>query len=198
MNFNFSTTIPATANNPSNDQPTMLTNNVSDAGIWNIDHYGYNNNLGGWHNVIHIPQITGNANPTPTTTPALAGQVYARTISGDLELFYESPLGIVSQLTAAGITPSPGVNGYSYLPGGIIIQWGVVASTALSGTANFNIPFPNQCFNIQLTTVTSAVSNHANGIYIVGAVTSSNTFFTWNQADPATAQTGFLWLAIGN
>lgn len=48
-NFPFNTTIPAANNDPSSDQPIMLSNNVSEAGIWDIDHIGFNSNDGGTH-----------------------------------------------------------------------------------------------------------------------------------------------------
>lgn len=47
MSFTFSTTVPAASNNPSNDQPTMLANNVSTAGIIAVDHIGFNTASGG-------------------------------------------------------------------------------------------------------------------------------------------------------
>ena len=65
--FSFNNTIPATANNPSNDQPIMLLNNVGDIGIWAVDHVGYNSvgsggagSSGGQH-----LQVTYNLKQTP-------------------------------------------------------------------------------------------------------------------------------------
>ncbi len=57
MSFlDFFNNIPAAANSPSVDQPNMLTNNASNASIWTIDHIGFNNSQGGYHQ-----QVTFNA-----------------------------------------------------------------------------------------------------------------------------------------
>lgn len=111
MNFNYTTGIPAAADNPSDDQPLMQTNNDSNSGIWNIDHFGFLNPLGGWHKNIRLPQISGNTDPTPVVSPANAGQLYTKTINGDLQLFYESSAGVVNQLTnGSGILTRVAVN----------------------------------------------------------------------------------------
>lgn len=39
--FAFNTGVPASGNDPSVDQPDMLTNNVSDNAIWGVDHLAY-------------------------------------------------------------------------------------------------------------------------------------------------------------
>lgn len=49
MSFSFDDTIPAANNNPSFDQPVMLQNNVSNQGIWTVDHIGFNAANGGTH-----------------------------------------------------------------------------------------------------------------------------------------------------
>jgi len=162
-----------------------------------VDHINNNGQPGakpaGYHKVIHmVPQA---ANPAPV---AGYGQLYSRTISSitnDQALFWETGAGLIAQLTM-NVTPQATLNGYTYLPGGILVQWGAIVSVAASGTTNFNIPFPNNFFNIQLTAMVSSTSNHANGMYIQGVPTTAQ--FTWNQADRAAAQTGFLWYAIGN
>lgn len=47
-------------------------------------------------------------------------------------------------------------NGYCYLPGGLILQWGVNYSAGITvqqyeKNIPFNISFPNTCLNVQLT-----------------------------------------------
>lgn len=41
-NFTFNSSIPDTGNNPSNDQPDMLTNNISTNGLLAVDHVSFN------------------------------------------------------------------------------------------------------------------------------------------------------------
>jgi hypothetical protein len=203
MNLTFNTGVPAAANNPSNDQNPMRVNNVSNAAIWNVDHFGFGLNEGGWHNIIHLPAQL--ADPAPATSPVNAGQLYTKTVSGDLELFYESSGGIISQLTATGITPTPGVNGYTFLPGGILLQWGVInfsASSALTGSVLFttppNIAFPNNIFNVEMTVI--GTSGSPQTLQINNSAPPSTTGFSWRftSAPNSGSYIGFFWFAIGN
>jgi hypothetical protein len=55
-------------------------------------------------------------------------------------------------------TSSITANGYQKLPGGLIMQWGTVATTQTGNTVpaldtNFPIAFPNACLSLQATTV---------------------------------------------
>jgi hypothetical protein len=110
MNFNYTTGIPATNNNPSDDQPDMDINTNSAAAIWEIDHFGFVNAMGGWHKVIRMPQIVGNTDPAPVISPTPAGQIYTRTVNGDLQLFYESSGGVVNQITNGSTLTRAAVN----------------------------------------------------------------------------------------
>lgn len=49
MSFTFNTGIPAANNDPSVDQPDMLSNNVSTNGILAVDHVSFNTANGGTH-----------------------------------------------------------------------------------------------------------------------------------------------------
>lgn len=62
MSFIFNTAIPAAPNNPSFDQPDMLSNNVATNGILAVDHVSFNTNFGGNHLQVHLSQYsTSNA-----------------------------------------------------------------------------------------------------------------------------------------
>lgn len=103
--FNYNAGIPATNNDPSVDQPNMQTNTNSINGIFPVDHFGFNNNLGGWHNVIHMPRQL--SPPPAVTSPSPgAGSLYTMIPSGgtDAQLYYTSPGASVTQLTGAGST----------------------------------------------------------------------------------------------
>jgi len=53
-NYTFDDTIPAANNDPSTDQPVMLSNNVANQGIWDEDHVGFNAANGGTHKQINF------------------------------------------------------------------------------------------------------------------------------------------------
>ena len=97
--FTYTNDIPATANNPSADQPPMKTNTNSNSAIWNVDHYGMNNNFGGYHNVIRQPSyvpIAPATKPPLIGTPPNIGQTYTKDINAgaDNQLFFESAAGV--------------------------------------------------------------------------------------------------------
>jgi hypothetical protein len=61
--LDYNTGVPATNDNPSNDQPSMLTNTQSSAAIWDIDHYGFQDPNGGIHQQTTFPGFASPATP---------------------------------------------------------------------------------------------------------------------------------------
>lgn len=62
-NFAYITGIPATNNNPSDDQPDMLNNNDNGALIWETDHIGFNAPNGGLHQQSSYPAFSSGIVP---------------------------------------------------------------------------------------------------------------------------------------
>lgn len=160
-----------------------------------IDHINNNGQPGsqpaGYHNVIHcVPQ---GSNPGAI---AGYGQLYCKSINSvvtDTALFWETGTGLIAQMTV-NINPSATTNGYTFLPGGIIIQWGQSTSSSSTQPITFNIPFPNNCFNVQITpTSTSTTASATNVLYPSGFSTAG---FTFKYA--GSSINGFFWFAIGN
>ena len=110
-----------------------------------------------------------------TSAEVLAGTVGNKVVT---------PAGILAQWT--GSNQSKTTNGYQKLPGGLIIQWGIAASTTIGVVVTFPIPFPTACFSVTST----GVQNQA-----VQASTFSTTQFY-----SATAGSNFnvSWMAIGH
>jgi hypothetical protein len=166
MNLGYVSGIPATPNNPSNDQPNMLINTNNIPTYLAVDHIGFNTNLGGYHKVIHqvnypSSSMTGNTwNPTTRTgTPSANGMTnqivslnYVPAYSGatsDTQLFLVTKGGTISQMTGYVANPVSNFSSYPNSPykapngwqwiGGVLIQWGwvPVLSGAASGTVTF-------------------------------------------------------------
>jgi hypothetical protein len=197
MTFGYNFNVPNAPNDPSDDQPQMLINTVSIGNLIAVDHVGFNNANGGYHTVIHQGNAPSNMDPGKI---ADIGQLYVKTITFnsvmDQQLFFESGNGIISQLTT-GITPLVAANGYSYIAGGVIVQWGQTTANnnplgrvVLFSAANIN--FPNNIFFI------SASPTAGGGVgtfYVTGNV--SKTGFTLFTTGFSTG-TPFSWFAIGN
>lgn len=164
-----------------------------------VDHINNNGQPGskpaGYHNVVHmVPQ---GSDPGAVTG---YGQLYSKTINdvtSDQALFWETGAGLIAQLTT-NLTPVAAVSGYTFLPGGLILQWGTVSSTT-SGDVTFatnNIEFPSNCFVIWTQPFYSTPT--PNGSATVGLRTITNASFHWNFISNSGSWNGFFWIALGN
>lgn len=113
-------------------------------------------------------------------------------------LRYDSGLAKWVAFSSNLVTATKSTNGYSYLPNGLIVQWGTSGSIASdsSTTVTFPISFPNNCF-----CVTQAPKSSSAIVDNWGMVLS----FTTSQAVLARgANSGTIesnvsyWMAIGN
>lgn len=82
----------------------------------------------------------------------------------------------------------PSSNGYTYIPTGVIIQWGTVAANSSSGTATFAVTFPTQCKSVTLSVV--GVDAYA---HLASAANTSTARIRTN----ITATANVNYLAIG-
>lgn len=162
-----------------------------------VDHINNNGLPGakpaGYHKVIHMVPQAGNP-----VAVAGYGQLYARTITSvnnDQALFYETGGGRIAQLTM-NINPVAADNGYTFLPGGVLIQWGLVNNPGNAGTVTFstaNIAFPTACFNVQLTARNDG-SHSAFNYWVDTAPTSTEFKYQGSTSGSNT----LFWVAIGN
>lgn len=213
VNYTYTTDIPLSTNTPATDQPNMKTNTNSIKSIIGTDHLTFGTATGlqsdGWHTVIHsVPQ---------GSDPAAIvgyGQVYTKTVSGDQQLFYESGGGVISQLTPGGV-PSVAASGYTYLPGGIILQWGVYnanggnfssgsTTNSSSGESKITLPlaFPNNLFFVggNLLYTAGNLPSGTGTLNIRKSEINSGTIslLSWQVFCDTNNYLGFNWIAIGN
>lgn len=147
----------------------------------------------GYHNIAHfVPQ---GSNPAPITG---YGQLYSKTINDvttDEALFWETGAGLIQQLTV-NLTPLAAPNGYTYLPGGLILQWGTISGAIknnLSSSINFNIPFPGgNCYNMQGT-----LSSGSTGSVITTIPDAGGASFKYFVNTNSSQTINFFWWAIG-
>ncbi len=189
-NYTYTRDIPDGPNNPSADQPIMKTNANSTDSILNIDLYGFNDNNGGFHQ--KSTYVVQGSDPVPLNTDGAQGIVYSKTASGIAEIFVNrfgsaTPVQLTrGAISVSGNANSAGSTGYTFLPGGILIQWGTVTATT-SGAA---ITFP-----VTFTTIYSIT----NSVHSAPAIASSVANVT-NSGATAVSASGtpiFNWIAIG-
>jgi hypothetical protein len=88
---------------------------------------------------------------------------------------------------------SQGASGYTYLPGGLILQW-LVCSGIGTGSTNFNLPiaFPNNNFG-----VIGLVGDTTGSLITVNQVSGSHTLSSINIYASTGSSTAKAWV-IGN
>lgn len=155
-------------------------------------------NQDGYHTVVHF--VNQLVNPVPTVG---AGKTFTVTVGSDQELVYVSGNNVATQLTGP-LAPSAVTNGYTSLPGGIVLQWGTALAALVPGsvgTTVFNTPFPNAVFMVLANPICSG-SFPANTE--VANITMDTALLTVNQfrwafltLSGAGVYTGFSWIAIG-
>jgi hypothetical protein len=95
---------------------------------------------------------------------------------------------------------SPTTNGYTYLPGGLIMQWGKTGSFASESgiTASFPLPFPTALLNAQATILGSSGGGWNDvGVAIFSPTTTSMVTYV-NTFSPSVAFPYCVyWTAIG-
>jgi hypothetical protein len=213
-NFAYTQGIPATNDNPSDDQPPMLINNDNNFLIWNVDHIGFNQNNGGFHTILHQPFQTINSQAAwnPVISSGVPAAIAATAITGvqqtfsmnytpayafaptDTQLFSMTGAGGISQLTG---NSALAVGGWQWI-GGTLLIWGtqsIVGGTTVTFTSvsPTTIPFPNSCFVVLAT-----INGTANSTFAIEIVSKSTTDFVWKAMGSVPGGvTGFSWLAIG-
>ncbi len=189
-------------------QQNFLTANT----VMNINHYPFDDATAnkGKHKAVVIPI------PVPTPKPVLSANEAAlyTDMATQTQLFFTSDNGPTGnqtyQMTRAvdaaiatfgtstnyppniiGVPVTNQTGGWTFLPGGILLQYGRMNSTGGSTAVTFPIDFTTQVFSIQATRVQNSGSDAAwgiNGLTISGFNFNSNS---------STVGVTFYWVAIG-
>jgi hypothetical protein len=205
-----------TPNIPSTGQSLGQTKNLISGNFTNYfnttsqDHVAPNGALGnaqGKHNQSTYCSQGIGASKSPVTL-ATEVAMYSGTDSfGTMQLFAQQANqalnagGIqMSRLDiGAAITNLGQGKGYSFLPGGFIIQWGIAAATTGAGTVTtFPIIFPNYCYGVTLGIVGASITS----LHSVWVKTNypANTLAARTQFNAASdsGALGCFFIAIGN
>lgn len=155
--------------------------------IMAIDHYPFDNlsTSKGFHKQIRLPEL-GAAPATGTNI----GAVYTKEAQAITNLFFKQEGGTEIQLT--NVAPSNAANGYTFLPGGLLIQWNQ-STINLGGntTINFPITFSAACYSVVVTPIRNA--SNVDIVYVVSQAAGS--FVVRNTSGSAITQCN--WIAIG-
>lgn len=140
MSFNYNTGIPAAQNNPSNDQPNMLTNTDSINNWVQVDHIGFNDAV----NSGKHKEVTLNGNHPPGTPSVGDSVVYTNPGTADAtkpQLFWKTSTAttnfLLSGMRAWAFCNAAGViNSQKFNVTSVVVAAGVATVTLPAGVVN--------------------------------------------------------------
>jgi hypothetical protein len=170
---------------------------------YGVDHVKYSVALNnGYHKNIHLVP-----NALSVATPGF-GQLFNDTVNDGFDtdqiLYFLTGTGNKLLQLTSNVVPKKATNGYTFLPGGFLLQWGIfpvkippASSTGAIVFATSNIDFPNNCFNVSCTLIAKVGgTGSANTIApIDGTVTKTGFNYSYTGTD---SYVKMYWLAIGN
>lgn len=184
--------IPATGNDPSIDQPNMAVNTNSINSIIGTNHLSFGTATGPWVDGMHT--IVQLVNQTDPSTIGQVGQLYQKFIANAgstlPQLWYKAGNQATYPLTCNFLPVINSADGYvddgaTFLPGGIIVNFG----TGTLATGGVPVTFDKAFTNIPMLILSApSASPTYNTLTISG-------FNVGNSTSPG--QT-FNWIAIGN
>lgn len=184
----YDSTIPATGHSASQDYNGIRGNFQQIQTSFSVDHepLASGGGIDGFHKKS---TYVGGSDPL---TVAGSGIVYTKSANSDINLFYKSGGGVISQLTGGSIVANPG---FAFI-GGILMQWGFIniPNGIGAASANFAIPFPTNVFSI---TVTPSTNNLNNVFACSWTVDPTRTTLSIGRTGLA-GTVGHYYIAIGN
>ncbi len=224
MASNYQPNIPTGTVNLDVDYQNLQQNFQQLDTSFGVDHklFSDKSNLNGYHTVLHLVSNSVNSgadnNYPPLAPIAVVGtsEIFgARSndgISTDTNLSFQSGNNKVVLLTRNFVPfPLPTVtnkrNGYTFLPGGMILQWGFIAASSTfsnddTGSVLFvtdNINFTYTCFNVQICLIVKGgIVSGSGGTLAPENGTVATAGFSWRYRGSSSQYTGFFWTAIGN
>lgn len=115
--------------------------------------------------------------------------------AGNVQLYGIDPASRVTQMSLA-VSPSSAANGYTWLAGGMLMQWGQAhANGSANTTIGFPVGFSGVPYSIQTNFWRSSGSTTMKPLDVLngGTPVTANNFTVWN----ANGGHDFFWLAIG-
>lgn len=187
----FDPTIPNATHFVSADQPQITINFSQLNSIFDIDHVKYNDATVG--NRGKHKQSTYIEQGSDPTTVANELALYSKDLATVSTLYLRKENnGTVIQMS--GQDPTIAASGSTFLPGGIILKWGT-ATAATNTAVTFASAFPNNCYNVTLTSVEAGTSYNASGLVQVKSGSLSTTQFVLLTSGVART---IYYIAIGN
>lgn len=186
MAFTYTANVPLT-NQRIQDTTTIINDNFQALGTYLANDHIDITDATVAKRITH-KQVTLNTLGAGPVTSADQMALYCKLVNAIPELFYRrASSGTEVQLTVANQNPIKATsNNQSFLPGGIVMKWGV--STFVAGQANNNVtftnPFPTACRSVVCTFIgnnaTIWTQNYTvNGFQAVRSAAGTAPSYSW-------------------
>jgi hypothetical protein len=188
MSVNYLNQVPQASQTLAQTQNLILQNFTTYIDFaFQVDHVPYTTPGQGKHNWVTFPLQSSLHSFTGTDSGFFSA---LDSFSGANQIFITPP-GSVTPLSPVPMTACSKVqNGYSYLPSGIIMQWGFASMTGTTANVVFVKNFVSAVFSVVATT------SLFNGTNTPISIAPASVFgFT---ATSNTSGMSFYWIAIGN
>lgn len=209
--MNYQPNIPTGILNLSVDFQNLMGNFQALDTIFGVDHVRYSNATAqkGYHESIHFNPVSTTATNPPNNQPIAApsavagyGQEFSAEINDgintDTALYFLTGGNRLLQMTR-NFQPVISSSGRTFLPGGLILQWGrvnVLSSGTTTASVSFAMAFPGACFNVWTNPFYSGAAPNNPANVSIGAL--STTSFGYTAITNSSSYNGFFWIALGN
>lgn len=160
----FTPNIPTTGQSLGNTRDMIRNNFTNYNDVVSVNHVAPNDPNQGKHNFLQMPDQAA----APTTAANELG-VYSKDVAGNSRLFLRQENN-GTEIQMSGIDPLIATSGYTFLPGGLLMQWG---EATLGANKNLTVNFP-----ITFTTVYQVVASITQSDRMLAVTNIANASFT--------------------
>lgn len=180
--------VPKSGQTLGGTQPLIQANFADIETDFKVNHENFNDTDAGKHKFLQMPE-QGSA----PATAAGEGGLYTKDANSEPCLFYRRETnGDEVQLTTSA-TPTLAEDGYTFLPGGLLLQWGLeTIPDFTTTTVTFPTAFSAAPYNIVASAKASTASEKSYGQVVNTPIAAS---FEWRNSTGTAAEV--YWQAIG-
>lgn len=182
----FTDNIPSSGQSLGQTRQAINDNFGNYYGVMSVNHYAPDDANKGKHKFLQMPE---QASAPLTAVNELA--LYSKDVSGNSRMFLRQENN-GAEIQISGVTPSiSGNKGYTFLPGGFLMQWGRVTinSNSLSWPVIYPITFDLPAYSVMANASQDRTIYISNNTLSTGMTISINTNMTNGQT--------IYWMAIG-
>lgn len=200
--MSYTANVPVSGQTLGNSRPIINANFGAINTAFSVNHVAFNSADQGKHKFCTF-LTQGTSSASSPGTAANDVNFYSRSQTGfdgsapNLYLqFGPNGAGAADVLMTRRIAPVTASNGYTFLPGGLILQWGFLQGApfiANNAAVTFPLTFPSAIYNIQMTGVTASTDDKT-----INVKNGSQTTSGFNVICSGSSQFTFInWVAIG-